>query len=227
MSRYQPLVDKIIRHHRLSPWDGEDVSQHVWMQLVDQVGRLREPRAVAGWIATTTAHRCCQVLRKQKRSISIDPLDGLGMDSPGSTVVWGSGSEHRGLDDNLLRAEVRRAVRRGLAELTADQQNLLLMVIAEPACLSRDQRRTGLPIGSIGPTRARLLKRLGKQLAVQLRSTTPERTPRSRPDLQLISIAWWHPARASLLQRRGVVGGQGRRQSEFRFDEMKRMQGLW
>lgn len=169
MSRYQPLVDKIIRHHRLSPWDGEDVSQHVWMQLVDQVGRLREPRAVAGWIATTTAHRCCQVLRKQKRSISIDPLDGLGMDSPGSTVVWGSGSEHRGLDDNLLRAEVRRAVRRGLAELTADQQNLLLMVIAEPAVSYREiSRRTGLPIGSIGPTRARLLKRLGNSLAVQL-----------------------------------------------------------
>jgi len=168
MSLYQPLVDKIIRRHRLSPWDGEDVSQHVWMQLVDQVGRLREPRAVAGWIATTTAHRCCQVLRKQKRSISIDPLDGPGMDSPGRTVVWGSASEHRGLDDNLLRAEVRKAVRRGLAELTADQQNLLLLVIAEPAVSYREiSRRTGLPVGSIGPTRARLLKRLGNSHAVQ------------------------------------------------------------
>jgi RNA polymerase sigma factor (sigma-70 family) len=169
MSWYQPLVDKIIRRHRLSPWDGEDVSQHVWMQLVDQVGRLREPRAVAGWIATTTAHECWQVLRKQKRSISIDPLDGPGMDSAGSTVVWGSGSEHRGLDDNLLRAELRKAVRRGLAELTADQQHLLLLVIAEPAVPYREiSRRMGLPVGSIGPTRARLLKRLGNSRAVQL-----------------------------------------------------------
>jgi RNA polymerase sigma factor (sigma-70 family) len=169
MSRYQPLVDKIIRRHRLSPWDGEDVSQYVWMQLVDQAGRLREPRAVAGWIATTTAHRCCQVLQRQKRSISIDPIDGPGMDSAGSTMVWGSGSEHSGLDDNLLRAELRTAVRRGLAELTADQQKLLLLVIAEPSVPYREiSRRMGLPVGSIGPTRARLLKKLGNSLAVQL-----------------------------------------------------------
>jgi RNA polymerase sigma factor (sigma-70 family) len=172
ISRYQPLVDKIIRRHRLSPWDGEDVSQFVWMQLVGQAGRLREPRAVAGWIATTTAHRCCEVLRKQKRSITIDPLDGPGMDSAGSAVVWGSGSEHRGLDDNLLRAELREAVRRGLAELTADQQRLLLLVTAEPAVPYREiSRRMGLPVGSIGPTRARLLKRLENAL----RATAAER----------------------------------------------------
>ncbi len=168
VSRYQPLVDKIIRRHRLSSWDGEDVSQHVWMQLVAQASRLREPRAVAGWIATTTAHRCCQVLRKLKRSISIDPIDGPGLDSAGSTVVWGAASEHRGVDDDLLRAELRKAVRRGLTELTADQQQLLLLVIAEPAVPYREiSARLGMPVGSIGPTRARLLKRLGKSLAVQ------------------------------------------------------------
>jgi RNA polymerase sigma factor (sigma-70 family) len=169
MARYQPLINKIIRRHRLSLWDGEDVSQHVWMQLVDQAGHLREPRAVAGWIATTTARRCCLVLRQQKRSISIDPLDGLGMDSHGSTAVWESGTEHRGLDDDLLRAERRRAVRQGLAELTADQQRLLLLVTQEPAVPYREiSRRMGMPVGSIGPTRARLLKKLENSLAVRL-----------------------------------------------------------
>ena len=168
IARYQPLVDKIVRRHRLSTWDGQDVSQHVWMQLVDQAGRLREPRAVAGWIATTTAHRCCQVLRKQKRSISIDPIDGLGLDSAGSTVAWGESSAHRGVDDDLLRAELGKAVRRGLSELTADQQQLLLLVVAEPAVPYREiSARLGMPVGSIGPTRARLLRRLAKTLDVQ------------------------------------------------------------
>ena len=162
ISQYQPLVDKIIRRHRLSPWDGDDISQHVWMQLVDHIGRLREPRAVAGWIATTTAHQCCQVLRKQKRVVSVDPLNGSGLDSAGTTTMWGSGCEHRGLDDNLLRAELRTAVRRGLAELTPRQQTLLLLLTAEPAVPYREiSRRMGVPVGSIGPTRARLLKRLG------------------------------------------------------------------
>jgi RNA polymerase sigma factor (sigma-70 family) len=167
MAQYQPLINKIIRRHRLSLWDGEDVSQYVWMQLVDQAGRLREPRAVAGWIATTTARRCCLVLRQRKRSISIDPIDGLGMDSNGNTAVWES--EHSGVDDDLLRAERRRAVRQGLAELTAEQQKLLLLVAQEPALPYREiGRRMGMPIGSIGPTRARLLKKLEGSLAVQL-----------------------------------------------------------
>lgn len=167
--RYQPLVDKIVRRYRLSPWDGEDVSQHVWTQLVDHGKRLRDPRALPGWIATTTAHGCCQVLRKQKRSVSVDPLEGPGLDSASGNGMCWSTPEHRGLDENLLRAERCQAIRQGLSELTPGQQELLLLVVAEPAVpYCEISRRTGMPVGSIGPTRARLLKRLKNSASVQL-----------------------------------------------------------
>lgn len=169
MLRYQPLVDSVIRRHRLSTWDGEDVSQHVWMQLVNHVGRLREPRALAGWIATTTARRCCEVLRKQKRVVYVDPVDGQGLDGADCTAVCGAGSTAQGIDGSLLRAELQEAVRRGLAELSADQRTLLLLVTADPAVPYREiSRLMDLPVGSIGPTRARLLKRLRNSRDLQL-----------------------------------------------------------
>ena len=43
--------------------DGEDVSQAVWVRLVDQVDSLREPAALPGWLGTTTRHECARVRR--------------------------------------------------------------------------------------------------------------------------------------------------------------------
>ena len=69
----------------------------------------------------------------------------------------------------MLRAEQRRAVRQALAELPETQQQLLLMLVADPPIpYCEISRRMNLPIGSIGPTRARLLKKLGKSAAVRL-----------------------------------------------------------
>ena len=44
----------ICRRRRLNRADAEDVGQSVWLRLVDQLDNLREPAALAGWLATTT-----------------------------------------------------------------------------------------------------------------------------------------------------------------------------
>ena len=61
IARYQPLINSISRRYRLAPYDAHDVSQHVWMQLVGHIDKLREPRALRGWIAATTNHRCYEI----------------------------------------------------------------------------------------------------------------------------------------------------------------------
>jgi DNA-directed RNA polymerase specialized sigma24 family protein len=82
----------------------------------------------------------------------------------------GTNSEcHSAVDDELLRAEQRSVVRKGLAELTEDQQQLLLLLVADPPVpYCEISRRMKLPIGSIGPTRARLLRKLQKSIGVRL-----------------------------------------------------------
>ena len=38
--------------------DAEDAAQTVWLRLVDQLDRLRDPDALPGWLATTTRREC-------------------------------------------------------------------------------------------------------------------------------------------------------------------------
>ncbi len=56
VERYAPLIWSICRRHRLGRADADDVAQSVWMRLVDQLNRVRDPAALPGWLATTT--RC-------------------------------------------------------------------------------------------------------------------------------------------------------------------------
>jgi DNA-directed RNA polymerase specialized sigma24 family protein len=72
------------------------------------------------------------------------------------------------VEDVVLRADGRRAVRRGLAELSAEQRRLLLLLVAEPALTYRQiSQRLGIPIGSVGPTRSRCLRRLANTPSVR------------------------------------------------------------
>jgi DNA-directed RNA polymerase specialized sigma24 family protein len=70
-------------------------------------------------------------------------------------------------DDGLLRAETAAAVRRGLAELSPTQRRLLELLASEPDLSYREiGGLLNMPVGSIGPTRARGLARLGTSRAV-------------------------------------------------------------
>src|ERR1700748_2652440 len=58
IERYAPLVWPICPRYRLSNHAIEDVGQTVWLLLVEQLGKLREPAALPGWLATTTKREC-------------------------------------------------------------------------------------------------------------------------------------------------------------------------
>ncbi len=159
VQRYLPLVYSIIRRYRLSDKDAEDVSQTVWLRLVEHLDAIREPKALPGWIATTTRHEVLAVLGAKRRTDPIDPASNWILDLQGNFVD---------LDDELLRAEAATALRNGLAELEPDQRTLLLLLVKDPPVSYGDiSRITGMPVGSIGPTRARCLKKLKATSSVQ------------------------------------------------------------
>jgi RNA polymerase sigma factor (sigma-70 family) len=168
VARYQSLINAISRRHRLAPSDAHDVSQHVWMQLVDHVDKLRDPRALPGWIAATATHRCYEISRAHKRSVTVDPLAIGSFDLVDTAAKRTNGDGRSDIDDDLLRAEQRSAVKQGLAELTETQRQLLLLLVADPPVpYSEIGRRLNLPTGSIGPTRGRLLEKLRRTTAVR------------------------------------------------------------
>src|SRR5690242_10490716 len=68
VERYAPLIWSICRRYRLADADAHDVGQGVWLHLVDQLGALRDPAALPGWLATTTRRECRRVVCAARRS---------------------------------------------------------------------------------------------------------------------------------------------------------------
>ncbi len=56
--RYAPLVMAVARSYQLTAADAQDVSQTVWLRLVEHLANLREPEALPGWLVTTTQREC-------------------------------------------------------------------------------------------------------------------------------------------------------------------------
>ncbi len=152
IERYSPLVWSICVRYQLTRPDIDDVGQGVWLGLVEHIGKLRQPAALAGWLATTTRNECLRVLRAARR---YDP-DGLPAEDlmppdPDGTMI----------EQELIQAELNAALRAAFAELSPACHELLSMLISDPPpAYAQVSRVLGIPVGSIGPTRARCLDRL-------------------------------------------------------------------
>ena len=158
VERFLPLVDAIARRHRLSEADGDDVSQTVWLRLVEHLDELREPAALPGWIKTTARNECLRVLAARGRVRPVDPQDDSGLDAVELDVA----------DEELLAAERRQLLREALDELPAARRELLLLLLADPPVgYEAISERLGIPVGSIGPTRARALEQLRRTRALK------------------------------------------------------------
>ncbi len=153
--RYTPLVYSVIRSHDLSGADAADVNQTVWLRLVEHLEQVREPQALAAWLAVTTRRECYRMSRLVRRTQPVDPSDG-SLDA-----YHGTWADVAPPEEDLLRAERRQALREGFAQLPSRCQELLSLLMAEPPPSYRQvSERLGVPVGSIGPTQARCLRRL-------------------------------------------------------------------
>jgi RNA polymerase sigma factor (sigma-70 family) len=158
VDRYTPLVLSVVRRYRLDASDAEDVVQTVWLRLVEQLGRIREVAALPGWIATTAGHECLHVIKGRRRAVPTDLSD----------EGWPEGTGDPAVDTDLLVAERHEALLAALAELPERQRAVLLLLLHDPPLAYEEiGRRLGLPVGSIGPTRARALERIRSSAAVQ------------------------------------------------------------
>jgi len=63
VERYALLVWAICRRYRLAGADAGDAAQAVWLHLVDHIGKIRDPAALPGWLATTTGRECTRLVR--------------------------------------------------------------------------------------------------------------------------------------------------------------------
>lgn len=173
IQRYAELIRRVARRYRLSTADVEDVSQLVWLQLFDHIDQIREPRALPGWIARTTANACLGMAKTQARAIPTDPV--ALTERNAATSPWTAACEPKEPTAVLQRQEDWLFLREGLAELPTEQRDLLILLMADPPLTYKQiSQQLGRPIGSIGPTRARILERLRNTNAVRAMTVIDE-----------------------------------------------------
>jgi RNA polymerase sigma factor (sigma-70 family) len=155
VERYGGLVWSVARSYRLAPEDAADVSQTTWLRLVEHLGRLREPERVSAWLVTTAKRECLRVIRSRNRERVLD-LEGLARTEDDEPPV----------DSRLLALERSTMLMAALGRLGDGCQRLLRVLMASPPpSYDLVSEALGMPIGSIGPTRARCLGHLRRQLA--------------------------------------------------------------
>ncbi len=158
VERYAPLIWSICRRHRLARADADDVGQSVWLRLVDQLDRVRDPAALPGWLATTARRECLRVLcATQGPRATMYALD-----------VESLPDERAGrADQGLLAAERHAALREAFDQLPPNGKQLISLLIADPPLPYADiSARLGIPVGSIGPNRSRYLDKMRRHPAV-------------------------------------------------------------
>jgi RNA polymerase sigma factor (sigma-70 family) len=158
VERYAPLIWSICRKYRLADADADDVAQSVWLHLVNQLGKIREPAALAGWLATTTRRECGRLVRASRGPrAAVYALDAETLADEQSDMA----------EQAVLTAERHAALREAYTNLPTECQRLVAMLTADPPVpYAEISTRLAMPVGSIGPTRSRCLDRMRRYPAI-------------------------------------------------------------
>jgi RNA polymerase sigma factor (sigma-70 family) len=153
VDRYTSLLWSIARSYRLSEPDAADVVQTVWLRLVEHLDRVADPDRLPGWLATTVRRECLRLLRRAGREVHADLSD---------TPDHGPG-----LDAGLIAGERETALWGALGELDDGCRRLLRVLMADPPpAYAAVSAALDIPVGSIGPTRARCLAKLRRSAGI-------------------------------------------------------------
>lgn len=147
VQRYRGLVRAVVRSYRLQDADAHDAEQRTWLRLVEHRHAVRDPQRLGGWLATTASRECLRILR-ESRAVVTDELDAVP--DPDRTV-----------EDRVVDADTVSRLWTIVAELPPRGRTIMMELFAEePRPYAEVARDTGIPIGSLGPSRARLIDRV-------------------------------------------------------------------
>jgi RNA polymerase sigma factor (sigma-70 family) len=149
VERFERLLWATVRAYRLSNPDAADVCQTTWLRLVESLDRIRDPDRLGGWLVTTASRECLRVIRRG------------GREQPSDVAAVFDGSREDPIIQAVLADERDRALLLAFSKLDERCQRLLrILASADPPGYEQIGAALGMPIGSIGPTRARCLAKL-------------------------------------------------------------------
>lgn len=155
--RYQRLVRTIGIRAGLDEHAAADVFQTVFSRLVQHLPRIEQPERLQAWIVTTAKREALLARQRARRTVSLT-REGDDEEGPAFDVA----DDAPLAEERLSELQQLHRLRLALDGLDARCRDLLLLLFGEEDRAGYDDigRRLGMPIGSIGPTRARCLAKL-------------------------------------------------------------------
>ena len=158
VERYAPLIWSLCRRYRLDTTETADAGQNVWLLLATQLGKIRDPAALPGWLTTTTRRECQRVLNKAQ-------VPHAARHEPDADTIPDGQAET--IEQRLPAAERHAALREAFTHLPPrDQQLITLLTEDPPVPYAQISARLGIPVASIGPNRRRCLDKLRHHPAI-------------------------------------------------------------
>lgn len=155
VDKYKNLIYSIPVKYRFSSDDATDIFQSVCLELLSELPKLRNAKALPKWIMQITTHKC---LRHKNQSMRVMPV---GLEEELPEQVAPPQAEHI-----LREAEEEQNLRVALSGLPPRCRQLIHMLFYEEPARPYHTiaSELGLAPGSIGFIRQRCLDKLRKQL---------------------------------------------------------------
>ncbi|MEZ5307493.1 MAG: sigma-70 family RNA polymerase sigma factor [Pyrinomonadaceae bacterium] len=156
VGRYQNLLYSIVLRTGVDTDAASDVLQDVFVTLFRKIETLESPEYVRAWLITTTRHKTINLIQ---RHLKVRPdqmpedVDGRMSEPPDLSATP---------EELLLETETERQIESALEALDERCRRLLGLLYLCENTLSYDEvaRSMEMPVGSIGPTRARCVAKL-------------------------------------------------------------------
>jgi len=145
-----PVLWQVARACSLSEDAAEDVVQTTWVAFVRSAGRLRDAQSVGGWLTTTARREAWRVSKAGSRTAFVE-------DDTLERVV----PRQRSAEAEVVTRDESSTLWSAVGALDERCQMLLRVVaFADRPDYAGIARDLGMPVGSIGPTRMRCLRKL-------------------------------------------------------------------
>jgi RNA polymerase sigma factor (sigma-70 family) len=156
VARYVALLWSIAFRHGLNESDAGDVVQNTWLRLFEHIDDLREPARVGSWLATTAQRESLRIVAQHQRTVPSDD----------EATFDGADRLQAPVDEALLSRELVGQAQAALDTLPPTWRALVVALTQDPPLTYEEiVADLGVPIGSIGPTRGRSVRRLRELVA--------------------------------------------------------------
>ena len=159
VARYRALVFSVIVKSGGVAGEEDDVFQAVWLDVYNQLDRLKSRDSLRAWLCTVTRHKCYHWrLRRYRQPEGLDETWAASIPDQASLPP-----------ETIERIERAQDIREAVASLPVRCRELVLRLFVDdpPLPYAEIARSLGLAEGSIGALRGRCLDRLKQEIEVR------------------------------------------------------------